>query len=94
MSSAARSHVGTPVAVTGAGVVSPIGNDLAAFDEALFAGRSAVRARALDLPGIELPPVPVAAAEFDAAAVIAPSRVPLDRGTAMAIASADARSSR
>ena len=33
---------------------------LAAFDEALFAGRSAVRAQALDLPGIELPPVPVA----------------------------------
>jgi 3-oxoacyl-[acyl-carrier-protein] synthase II len=77
------------VAVTGAGVVSPIGNELDAFDEALFAGRSAVRARALDLPGIDLPPVPVAAAEFDAAAVIAPSRVPLDRGTAMALAAAD-----
>ena len=89
MSSAARSRVGAPVAVTGAGVVSPIGNDLAAFDEALFAGRSAVRAHALDLPGIELLPVPVAAAEFDAAAVIAPSHVPLDRGTAMALASAD-----
>jgi len=89
MSSTARSRVGAPVAVTGAGVVSPIGNDLAAFDEALFVGRSAVRAHALDLPGIELPPVPVARSEFDAAAVIAPSRVPLDRGTAMALATAD-----
>jgi 3-oxoacyl-[acyl-carrier-protein] synthase II len=50
------------VAVTGAGVVSPLGYSLAAFDDALFAGRSAVRAQALDLPGIELPPVPVASA--------------------------------
>ena len=83
--SASRS---APVAVTGAGVVSPIGNTLAAFDTALFAGRSAVRAQALDLPGIELPPVPVARADFDASAEIAPSRVPLDRATAMALAAA------
>ena len=79
---------GAPVALTGAGVVSPIGNTLAAFDAALFAGRSAVRAQALDLPGIELPPVPVASADFDAAAEEAPSRVPLDRATAMALAAA------
>jgi 3-oxoacyl-[acyl-carrier-protein] synthase II len=71
--------------VTGAGVVSPIGNSLAAFDAALFAGRSALRAQPLDLPGIELPPVPVASADFDAAAVDAPSRLPLDRATAMAL---------
>ena len=76
------------VAVTGAGVVSPIGNGLAAFDSALFAGRSAVESRTLDLPGIALPPVPVAAADFDAARVVAPSRLPLDRGTAMALAAA------
>ena len=79
---------GSPVAVTGAGVVSPIGNTLADFDAALFAGRSAVRARALDLPGIDLPPVPVASADFDTAAEVAPSRVPLDRATAMALAAA------
>ena len=77
-----------PVAITGAGVVSPIGNTLAAFDAPLFAGRSAVRAQSLDLPGIELPPVPVASAEFDATAQVAPSRVPLDRATAMALAAA------
>ena len=70
------------------GVVSPIGNTLATFDTALFEGRSAVRAQALDLPGIDLPPVPVAAADFDAAAEVAPSRVPLDRATAMALAAA------
>ena len=79
---------GAPVAVTGAGVISPIGNTLAAFDAALFSGRSSVRAQALDLPGIELPPVPVASADFDAAADLAPSRVPLDRATAMALAAA------
>jgi len=90
MSSAARSRAGVPVAVTGIGVVSPIGNDLDSFDEALFAGRSAVRAHALDLPGIDVPALPVAAADFDAAGVVAPSRVPLDRGTAMALAAADA----
>ncbi len=79
---------GAPVAVTGAGVVSPIGNTLADFDSALFAGRSAVRAQALDLPGFELPPAPVASADFDAAAMVGPSRVPLDRATAMALAAA------
>jgi 3-oxoacyl-[acyl-carrier-protein] synthase II len=81
-------EAGAPVAVSGAGVVSPLGNTLAAFDAALFAGRSAVRARSLELPGIELAPVPVAPADFDAAAEVAPSRVPLDRATAMALAAA------
>ncbi len=74
-----------PIAVTGMGVVSPIGKTLAEFDEALFAGRSAVRSLRLDLPGIDLPPVPVAPADFDAAAAVAPSRVPLDRASAMAL---------
>ena len=57
------SRAAAPIAVSGCGVVSPIGSDLAAFDTALFAGRSAVRA---------------------------PSGVPLDRGSAMALAAADA----
>ena len=77
-----------PIAVTGVGVVSPLGNDLPSFDAALFAGRSAVRSRSLDLPGIELPPVPVGAADFDAASIATPSRLPLDRATAMALAAA------
>ena len=77
-----------PVAVTGAGFVSPIGNDFAAFDRALFGGISAVRPHALDLPGFDLPAVAVASAAFDIGSVTAPSRVPLDRGTAMALAAA------
>ncbi|HEX2542685.1 MAG TPA: beta-ketoacyl-[acyl-carrier-protein] synthase family protein [Caldimonas sp.] len=76
------------VAISGTGVVSPLGNDERSFAAALFAGRSAIRAQALDLPGIDLPPVAIAPAAFDAGAVVAPSRVPLDRGTAMAIQAA------
>ncbi len=79
---------GEPVAVTGTGIVSPLGHSVSAFDSALFAGRSAVRAQPLDLPGIDPPPAPVASADFDAAAETAPSRVPLDRGSAMALAAA------
>ncbi len=88
MSSAASARAGAPIVVSGSGVVSPIGNDLDAFDDALFAGRSAIRRHALDLPGIELPDVPIAAAAFDAGSVVAPSRVPLDRGSAMALVAA------
>jgi 3-oxoacyl-[acyl-carrier-protein] synthase II len=87
MSSASRGAA--PVAVTGSGVVSPIGIGTAAFADAVFAGRSAVRARTVDLIGLDVPLVPVAAADFDAQAVQSPSRIPLDRATAMALAAAD-----
>jgi len=87
MSSASRRAA--PVAVTGSGVVSPIGIGTAAFADAVFAGRSAVRARTVDLIGLYVPLVPVAAADFDAPAVQSPSRIPLDRATAMALAAAD-----
>ena len=80
---------GAPVAVSGSGVVSPIGVGVAAFEEALFAGRSAVRAHRVDLPGLEIPLVPIAGADFDSAAVVAPSRLPLDRATAMALVAAE-----
>jgi len=89
MSSAAERPAGAPVVVTGSGVVSPIGVGLRAFEEALFAGRSAIRAHAVDLPGLDVPLVPIAAADFDAASVAAPSRLPLDRATALALAATD-----
>jgi 3-oxoacyl-[acyl-carrier-protein] synthase II len=78
------------VCVTGYGVVSPWGADLGAFEAALFAGHSAVRAEAIELPGLERFRVPLARSAFDARAVQSPSRVPLDRGSAMALAAADA----
>lgn len=78
-----------PVLVTGVGVVSPLGCDLDAFDSSLFTGRSAVRAQALELPGMERIEFATAACgAFDAAAMSGESRLPLDRGTAMALSAA------
>jgi 3-oxoacyl-[acyl-carrier-protein] synthase II len=76
------------VCVTGYGVVAPIGCDIAAFDDALFAGRSAVEAFELRLPGNDPVRVPVARCRFDEGAIRTPSRLPADRGSAMALASA------
>jgi 3-oxoacyl-[acyl-carrier-protein] synthase II len=89
MSSAASRGAAPPIAVSGSGVVSPIGIGLRAFEESLFVGRSAIRSHVVDLPGLEVPPVPIAAADFDAASVVAPSRLPLDRATAMALVAAE-----
>ena len=75
--------------ITGCGVVSPLGCDIASFDEALFAGRSAVRGESLELPGSEPTRVPLARCVFDASAVLSPSRLPLDRGSQMALAAAE-----
>lgn len=89
MSSAASRGAAPPIAVSGSGVVSPIGIGLRAFEESLFVGRSAIRSHVVELPGLEVPPVPIAAANFDAASVVAPSRLPLDRATAMALVAAE-----
>ena len=78
------------VVISGCGFVSPLGNEVADFDAALFAGRSAIRAEALSLPGSDPCQVPLARAAFDESAVRAPSRLPLDRGSAMALAAAQA----
>jgi 3-oxoacyl-[acyl-carrier-protein] synthase II len=78
------------VCITGMGVVSPLGRGIAAFDEALFAGRSALHAGALQLPGQEATRVPLArCAYFNDTAVRAPSRLPLDRGSALALTAAE-----
>ena len=77
------------VCITGYGVVCPLGDDMAVFDDALFSGRSAVRAHRLALPGSDAVDVPVAACAFQDGAMRAPSRLPLDRGTAMALAAAE-----
>ncbi|MDE2277090.1 MAG: beta-ketoacyl-[acyl-carrier-protein] synthase family protein [Burkholderiales bacterium] len=78
------------VCITGCGVVSPLGPTLADFDTALFAGRSALRAEAFELPGVDHGPLALGRADFDASRVPAPSRLPLDRGSALALAAADA----
>jgi len=79
---------GAPVGIAGIGLVSPLGASQAALAEAVFAGRSAVQAWCLDLPGVDRAMLPVARCDFDDSRVRAPSRLPADRGTAMALAAA------
>lgn len=74
------------VCVTGVGLLTPIGRTLAAFDDALFHGRSAVRAHTEVIEGVDTLRLGIAACDFDAAEVRSSSRLPLDRGTAMALA--------
>jgi len=85
---AGRPHA-QQVLVTGCGVVSPLGRSLQDFDDALFAGLSAIEARSLALPGMDAIDLGVAACDFDPAVIRSSSRLPLDRGTAMALAAAE-----
>jgi 3-oxoacyl-[acyl-carrier-protein] synthase II len=70
------------------GLVTPLGRTVEAFDDALFNGRSAVRAQTLRIEGLDPVELAVAACEFESASVRSSSRLPLDRGTAMALAAA------
>ncbi|WP_445287832.1 beta-ketoacyl synthase N-terminal-like domain-containing protein, partial [Variovorax atrisoli] len=85
--SAARA-ASAPVRVSGIGFVTPIGRTVEAFDEALFAGRSAVRAQTLEIKGMDPMSLAVAACDFDSNGIRSTSRLPLDRGTAMALTAA------
>ena len=78
-----------PVCVTGIGLLTPIGSTLAAFDDALFSGRPAVRAHTVAVNGFDPIQIGIAACDdFDSSAMRSNSRLPLDRGTAMALAAA------
>lgn len=77
-----------PVCVTGVGLLTPIGRTLGAFDDALFSGRSAVRAHTVSVNGFDPIHIGVAACDFDSSAARSSSRLPLDRGTAMALVAA------
>ncbi len=78
-----------PVAITGLGVVSPLGTGVPALDEALAANRCAIAPREVVIDGVERFTVGVAACrDFDDRKTRAPSGVTLDRGTAMALAAA------
>lgn len=78
-----------PVAITGLGVVSPLGIGLPALDEALRANRCAIAPREVEIDGVERFTLGMAACGgFDERRMRAPSGVTLDRGTAMALAAA------
>lgn len=73
------------VFVTGYAQVSALGASWGEFDEALRTSRSGVIANTLDLEGLDKVDVPLCPAVFDPKGLIAPSKVPMDRGTAMAL---------
>lgn len=73
------------IAVTGLGLITPLGATLEAFDDALFNARSAVRSHTVALPRMEPFTMGIAPCIFDDSGRSS-SRLPLDRGTAMAMA--------
>lgn len=78
-----------PALVTGLGFVTPIGSTIAEFDHALMQGVSAVRAEQVAIAGLDPAMLAVArCGSFDAAKVMSASRLPMDRGTAMALTAA------
>jgi len=76
------------VLITGYGWVSPLGDDKSSFDSQLFGGHCAVTAQAVELPGQEAYSVPVCACEMDTSKIKSLSKIPLDRGTALALKAA------
>lgn len=77
-----------PILISGYGWVSPLGNDATTFDDNLFSGHCAVTTKRVELRGQEAIDIAVAPCDFDHSKVLSPSKVPLDRGSAMAIRAA------
>jgi 3-oxoacyl-[acyl-carrier-protein] synthase II len=75
----------TPVVITGVDQVSSLGLTLAELDESLQAARSGVSAYDLQLTGIDPATVAISRVDLDTSKSIAPSKVPMDRGTALAL---------
>ena len=78
------------VVISGWGVVSPLGSDAITFAERLFAGRGAFGVFELRLRGCDAAQIPVARCDWRDGSVLSPSRLPLDRGSAMALQAASA----
>ncbi len=72
------------ICISGVGVVSPLGNDFQSFGDALLAGRSGIAASdpIAEAGSIQMP---LARCMFDEQRIVTPSKVPADRGTAMAL---------
>jgi 3-oxoacyl-[acyl-carrier-protein] synthase II len=78
----------TAAVVTGQGLITPIGNTLETFDHALLHGVSAVQAEPITQPGLDPALLAVARCDFDVSRIQGASRLPMDRGTAMALTAA------
>ena len=74
-----------PIVITGYDQISALGTSLSELDDALAEQRSGVTAFALDIPGLDPAQVAIARANWEVGKLIAPSKVPMDRGTAMAL---------
>jgi 3-oxoacyl-[acyl-carrier-protein] synthase II len=73
------------VFVSGYAQISSLGSSWQDFDEALFHARSGAVSSVLDLQGLDKVEVPLCPSSFDAKGLVSPSKVPMDRGTAMAL---------
>jgi len=73
------------VLVTGYGQVSSLGASWSEFDSALLHSQSGAIASPIDLEGIDKVDVPLCPSSFDVRGRVSPSKVPMDRGTAMAL---------
>lgn len=73
------------VVISGIGHISSLGRTSEQIDNSLEKMRSGVIAFAIDLDGIDPVQVPICPSEFDASKLLAPSKVPMDRNTAMAL---------
>ncbi|MET3494034.1 beta-ketoacyl-[acyl-carrier-protein] synthase family protein [Variovorax boronicumulans] len=89
LAASAERAASVPLRVSGIGFITPIGRTVQAFDEALFTGRSVVRAQTLAIEGMDPMSLAVAACDFESNGVRSTSRLPLDRGTAMALSAAE-----
>jgi 3-oxoacyl-[acyl-carrier-protein] synthase II len=73
------------VVITGLDQISSLSLTMPELDDAIGAVRSGVSAYTIDLEGIDPACVAVSRVNWDASKTIAPSKVPMDRGTALAL---------
>ncbi len=73
------------VFVTGYAQISALGSTWSEFDSALLHSRSGAISNSIDLEGIDKVDVPLCPSSFETKGLIAPSKVPMDRCTAMAL---------
>lgn len=75
----------TPVVITGLDQVSPLGISTSDLDDAIQTGLSGISRYDLNLPGIDPASVAIGRVGLDTSKQLAPSKVPMDRGTALAL---------
>lgn len=75
----------SPVWITGQAQLSSLGLSIEKFSTSLSTPQSTAAAMEVNLPGLEPIVVPVYAADFDSQSVKSPSKLPLDRSSALAL---------